>query len=264
MVLFPHFCCLNFNFPWKLLLLFAVLLICLSSPPPTVKHDRPEPPPHHSSFLLPCLQDESLSVETNLCESFLHTEPKLASLLLVGLFAAFSDLFIHWWLLHLTPVKKFIPSFCMCVTRPPNLIWNMHRCMNLFIVEEVPLFILESLISRGALVWKRPTCHLPNGAPLSPCNDGGKGNDLAPTGGLGQWLQSSMLSEALTSHLPALDVRPVMSLWRVPAVPARKLHARCMDAANKTSAAPSGSVKSRRNVFGWKQQCDKATAAVSL
>lgn len=155
MVLFPHSAVSTLIFPAALK---TFTTFCCSPhlslkpppPPPTVKHDRPEPPPHHSSFLLRCLQDESLSLQTNLCESFLHTEPELASLLLVGLFAAFSDLFIHWWLLHLTPVKKFIPSFACALCGLQ--IW-FEICIGawIYLLWRSPLYILESLISRGGL-----------------------------------------------------------------------------------------------------------------
>lgn len=67
------FCCLIFHFPpaLKTLTTFSYFHR-LSLQSPHCETWQPEPPPHHSSLLFSCLQDESFSFQTNLCESFLR------------------------------------------------------------------------------------------------------------------------------------------------------------------------------------------------
>lgn len=58
----------------------------------------------------------------------------------------------------------------------------------------------------------RPPNRAP-GAPLTQWKGRGKGNDLAPFWrGWSSRFKAVCLAEALTGHLSALDVRPVMSL----------------------------------------------------
>lgn len=85
------------------------------------------------------------------------------------------------------------------------------------------------------------------------------------------------LAEALTGLLSALDVRPVMSLWRVRAVLAGRLRLHCTGVGVRPSKETCKSVASTGlwcctqgcssrldwNVLIRKPQCDEGTAAVS-
>lgn len=79
---------------------------------------------------------------------------------------------IFWFIYTLMIVaphacQEIHSELCMCLMRAPNLIWNMHRCMNLFIVEKSPVHPGESHFPRWSYsgmgwrdFWKCPTCHL--------------------------------------------------------------------------------------------------------
>jgi len=76
-----------------------------------------------------------------------------------------------------------------------NPIWNIHECMNKFIVEKTLYIREESHFLLAALLWngvawflKVPHMPPPNraaGAPLTQRKGRGKGNDLAPIRGAG-------------------------------------------------------------------------------
>lgn len=74
------------------------LHLSLSYPPPlpapAVKHDSPNF--CHVAPLRSRLEDESFSLQAVLADSFLRAGPGSAALLLVAVFAASSDLFIHF------------------------------------------------------------------------------------------------------------------------------------------------------------------------
>lgn len=122
---------------WKLWLLLAILLVCLSSPP-TVKHDSPNL--HHITPLLSCLWDESFSSQTNLCGSCLCARAQ-------DCVAAFSGSvccifwFIYTFLIVAPHACQESQSLACALCGPSQmLIWNIHECMNIFIVEK-PLHI---------------------------------------------------------------------------------------------------------------------------
>ena len=79
--------------------------------------------------------------------------------------------------------------------------------------------------------WRRPTCDHqiePPGAPLTQLNGGREGKWFGSyLRGWSSRFKAVCLAEALTGLLSALDVRPVMSLWRVRAVLAGRLRLHC-------------------------------------
>ncbi len=184
-------CCLIHSiFPlhWKLWLLLAILLICLSSPPLWNMTAWTS-----STSLLSCLRDESFSLQTNLWVLFVCAGRRPVLLLLVALFAAFSDLFIHLWLSHLLHVKN-LKVYTLRVHCAVSNSYLKYTWMHEYIYcQEAPVHPGEAhflqwpcsgMVCRDP--WRRPTCDHriePPGAPLTQWNGGGKGNDLAPIWG---------------------------------------------------------------------------------
>lgn len=121
---------------------------------------------------------------------------------------------------------------------------------------------------------RRPICchqiELPS-APLTQWNGREKGWFGSFLRGWSSCFKAMCLAEALTGLLSALDVHPVMSLWRMWAVLAGSLRLHCTGVETSKSVASTalwGSAQRCLSRLDWnvltrKPQCDEGTAAVS-
>lgn len=193
------FCCLIFNFfPSSAL---ETLTTFSNSP-----HLSLQSPPlwnmtaqnlHH---ITPLFSSPVSQMKAFLCrqtsESFLRAELRPVSPLLVALFAAFSDLFIHFWLWHLHACQEFQSEPHMCIMRAES---NSH--LKYTWIAWIYLLWRSPCTSRGvlfpALEWsgflKCPTQHHQIEWPVYLSHNGRKMSWLLLEG-LGQSLQSSVHS----------------------------------------------------------------------